>query len=96
MYDVYGLALFMLPLILFCSCCYVWCLYCVCIVLHCTSFHCRVFHILPDDTATSAVWVAQRVPDDHITVLANMFTIDIVDLTQDVSLLYSMSTTLTQ
>jgi hypothetical protein len=46
---------------------------------------CRVFHILPDDTGSSAVWVAQRVPPDHITAVANMFTIREIDLSSPVS-----------
>ena len=34
-----------------------------------------VFHILPDDTGRSAVWAAQRLKDDHFTLVANKFTI---------------------
>ena len=34
-----------------------------------------VFHIIPDDTKSSAVWIAQRVPDGHVAVLANQFII---------------------
>ena len=37
-----------------------------------------VFHILPALDSVpelGAIWAAQRVPDDSVTVLANMFTI---------------------
>ncbi|GAB0497604.1 hypothetical protein MMPV_008939 [Pyropia vietnamensis] len=34
-----------------------------------------VFHILPDDSGASAIWAAQRVPDGHMTVVANNFVI---------------------
>ena len=39
-----------------------------------------MFHIIGDDTGTSAVWVAQRVPEGHVTVVANSFVIDEIDL----------------
>ncbi|OQR90534.1 peptidase, partial [Thraustotheca clavata] len=39
-----------------------------------------IVHFHPDDTGASAVWVAQRVPDNHITVVANQFTIHHVNL----------------
>lgn len=39
-----------------------------------------MFHIMPDDTGASAIWVAQKVPDDHITVVANQFVIGQIDL----------------
>ena len=34
-----------------------------------------VMHVSPDDTGASAVWVARRVPDDHVAVVTNGFTI---------------------
>lgn len=48
-----------------------------------------VFHILPDDTGISAIWIAQRVPDHHITVVANMFIIRHVNLTDTYNFLGS-------
>ena len=38
-----------------------------------------VFHILPDDTGRSAVWAAQRLQDDHFTLVANKFTMRAVN-----------------
>lgn len=39
-----------------------------------------IIHVLPDDTGSSAVWAAQRVPDDHISIVANAFIIRKIDL----------------
>jgi len=34
-----------------------------------------VFHVMADDTGSSAIWVAKRVPDGHMTAVDNQFTI---------------------
>jgi dipeptidase len=38
-----------------------------------------VFHITADDSGTKAVWVAQRVPESHVAVVANTFVIREID-----------------
>jgi dipeptidase len=48
-----------------------------------------MFHILPDDTGASAVWVARRVPDGHITAVANQFVITEIDFDDSANYLYS-------
>lgn len=48
-----------------------------------------MFHIMPDDSGTSAIWVAQRVPDDHITAVANAFVIANIDLNDTVNFMGS-------
>ena len=48
-----------------------------------------VFHVLPDDSGRSAVWAAQRVEADELAIVANKFTIRLIDDQQPQRFLHS-------
>jgi hypothetical protein len=51
-----------------------------------------MFHIAADDTGASAIWAAKRVPDDHITAVANQFTIGEIDINDSANYLGTILT----
>lgn len=53
-----------------------------------------IFHVLPDSTGKSAIWAAQRIPANHVAVIANMFTIRNIDLTDTTGANFLFSPTL--
>lgn len=48
-----------------------------------------VFHILPDETGRSAIWGAQRIPDDHVSTVMNAFIIRDMDLSNPAHFMFS-------
>ncbi|GLD91598.1 hypothetical protein PINS_up000131 [Pythium insidiosum] len=52
-----------------------------------------VFHVMTGKNNASAIWAAQRVPDDHVTVIANGFTIREMDLSDEDQFLASPNVT---
>jgi dipeptidase len=48
-----------------------------------------IFQIMPDDTGNSSLWVAQRVPDDHVGAVTNGLTVRVVDFQDSVNFLSS-------
>jgi len=47
------------------------------------------FHVLADPTGKSAIWGARRVPDEEVTMMANMFTIREMDPNDTVNCMFS-------
>ena len=47
-----------------------------------------LFHISPDDTQTSSIWVAQRIPNNHCSIIANAFNIHIIDFNDTFNFFY--------
>lgn len=52
-------------------------------------FEVWIFHIVPDDTGTSSVWIAKRLPDNHITSITNGFIIRNVPIKKTLTCIYS-------
>ena len=50
-----------------------------------------VMHILADKTGRSAIWAAQRVPDDHVAVVPNQFVIDRINVSDTENFMASPS-----
>jgi dipeptidase len=48
-----------------------------------------VMHLLADASGRSAIWAAQRVPDDHVAVVPNHFVIDRINVSDSANFLAS-------
>ena len=51
-----------------------------------------IFQIMPDPTGNASLWVAQRVPDDHVGSVTNGLTVRNVDFSDAVNFLSSGAT----
>jgi dipeptidase len=48
-----------------------------------------IFQIMPDDTGNSSLWVAQRVPDDHVGAVTNGLTVRVIDFSDKTNFMSS-------
>jgi dipeptidase len=48
-----------------------------------------IFQILPIDAGVGALWVAQRVPDDHVGAVMNGFSVRVVDFADEHAFMHS-------